>query len=170
MTRSSKIKFALALFFFLFAVGVFTTLFIYINNKNQVALTRMDDWHKEEDRRANIETMEKFLASKSAASLELDKHFVKSTDIVSFLDLIERLAPKVGSSAEVTLVDVAKDGTGLYVEVKSKGSFESLYRFLSLLENAPYILEITSMSMRAPGASEGGPWDATFKLKLVSFI
>ncbi len=167
-----KARILIALVFFLVSVSFFVFLHTYVNKKNRDAIALEQKWQLEELRRENVKTLEHFLEVKSGERSELNKHFVGSGDVVAFLDLIESLGAQAQAKAEVTLIDIPKDGSGLLIEVKSEGSFASVYKFLSLLENAPYELEIVSMEMNASGRSEtvGGLWDATFRIKLVSFI
>ena len=89
-----------------------------------------------------------------------------------FLDLLERLAPQVGADAEVLLVDKAKDGSLLSVDVRVIGNFEAIYKFLTLLENFPYELEIISVDIQKKGGEgvESSKWEGVFKVKLLSFI
>ncbi len=166
------IQISTAALLFIFSLSGFFILHAYINKKNNEALDAEKNWAIEEARRENVKALELFLEDKTEERNEIDKHFVKNTDIVVFLDTIENLAPQVGAKAEVTLIDVPKDGAGLMVEVHSKGSFESIYRFLSLLENSPYELDFSSVNTQVVKGAEGesNTWQATFKIKLLSFI
>ncbi len=166
------IQLSIAALLFIFSLSGFLVLHSYINKKNKEALDSEKSWSIEEARRANVKTLELFLEDEIKERNEIDKHFVKNTDIVSFLNTIEGLAPKAGAVAEVTLIDVPKDGAGLMVGVNSKGSFESIYKFLSLLENAPYELDFSSVSLKIVrgGEGESNTWQATFKIQLLSFI
>lgn len=169
--KSTIIQFSIALLFFLISVGVFFFLHNYINKKNSIAVASADEWKAEETKRANVKAMEQFLEERAQDRQEIDTHFVPSTDVVGFLDHIESFGPKVGAVGEVTLIDAAKDGSGISVEIRAKGNFESVYKFLALLENAPYEIEITTMNMRMLEGGEGARvWEATFKIKLLSFI
>lgn len=167
-----KAKILVAIVFFLLSFSFFIFLHTYVNKKNQNAIALEQKWKLEEIRRENIKTLEHFLELKSVERSEIDKHFVGSGDVVAFLDLIESLGSQAKAKAEVTLIDIPKDATGLLIEVKSEGSFASLYKFLSLLENAPYELEIISMEMNSSGDGDKGSvmWNATFRIKLLSFI
>ncbi len=170
--KSSTIAFIIALMFFIMSVTAFVFLYIYIQSKNKEAIDSHVEWQTEESRRSNVKSMEAFLGDSTEDQIEIDKHFVKNADIVSFLDLIESFAPSVGAEAEVTLINIPKEGAGLLVEINSKGNFESVYKFLSLLENAPYELEIVSVSLRSSPLNDGGSslWEAKFKIKLLSLI
>ncbi len=158
------------LFFFLYR-GVKSN--VEMSKESQVALD------KEILRR---EEVKKF--NDSFKSIEQDKtlfetHFAQSSDIVPFLNTIEKMAESVNIKAEVSFVEVSKDNTGLVVEMKDTGNFEGVYKFLTLLENSPYELEFTSIEMHSVPADElmknkknikVNTWEAIFKIKLISFI
>jgi hypothetical protein len=167
-----KIRILLAVGLFVFSLVLFAFLNTYVNEKNTIANSLEEKWQVEELRRENIKNLEHFLEEKSGDISLLDVHFVASGDVVTFLDLVENLGKQVSSKSEVTLIDIPKDNSGLLVEVRSEGSFDSIYKFLRLLENAPYELEIVSLEMStSSGEEESYPvWDSTFRIKLISFI
>ncbi len=104
---------------------------------------------------------------------ELEKHFVSSSNLVPFLDSIESLGSRVGAEAETSSVDISSDKASLLVGVKAKGTFESLYRFLTLVENSPYELEIYSLDLAKDlpqGTVETKGWVLQIKIKLISFL
>ena len=82
----------------------------------------------------------------------------------------------MGARTEVVLVDMPKDKGGLVVGINATGSFESLYKFFTLLENSPYELDFLSLNMQSQitggelGENQMARWSADFKVKLLSFI
>ncbi len=171
-----KIPLLLALLLFLFLCFAGWFLYKEINNNNQKAQAGMVVWQTEAKRREDITTLDKSLREVAPLRANLDTHFAKSTDIVPFLDTIEALAPKAGATAEVSAVSAEADNTGLVVELKAKGSFESLYKFLTLLENSPYEMDFLSMDMHTTDAgaadksATSSGWDGDFKIKLLSYV
>ena len=116
-------------------------------------------------------SVSRFLGEIKEAKAELEAHFAASSDVVPFLDAVERLAPLAGAEAEVALLNVLPDKTSLLVEVKAVGAFPELYKFMLLLENSPYEIEFSAASFRAVG-NEASPeeWSAVFRIKLLSFL
>jgi hypothetical protein len=109
----------------------------------------------------------------------LETHFAQSSDIVPFLNKIETMANSVDTKVEVSFIEVAKDGSGLVLEMKDIGGFLQVYKFLTLLENSPYELEFTSVDLHNITTSyvdknkkniEKSEWEAILKIKLISFI
>lgn len=160
------------------ALCVFAFIFTYkkINLNNQLAEQSLIDWQNETTRRDEIKLLNKSIKTIQSEKESLEMHFAKSTDVVPFLDTIEKLGTEVGAKAEVVSVNILEDKSGLLVRMKAIGTFDSVYRLLTLLENSPYELEFVSADINNPGASlsetsEGGTkWTANFELKLLSFI
>jgi hypothetical protein len=172
-----------AFIFLIASVAVFVLLQKEINKNYQTSKDRETELAAEALKKTETKSFEQILKTVESERALLDKHFIKNSDVALFLDVIENLAPQVKATAEVTEVAVAPDNTSMTVGLKADGSFEALYKFIKLLENSPYQLEIYSMSMQRIGASaestvveEGGEvkevvkWSAVFKIKLLSFI
>ena len=99
--------------------------------------------------------------------VEFEKHFAEKSNLVPFLDTIEELAPKVGATTEILTIDISPDNLNLLVSLEAKGNFPSLYKLLTLLENAPYELKITSFNiLKEPDVA----WKLKATLKLISFV
>ena len=145
-------------------------------------MTREAELQTETSKKNEAKSFERLLQIVEKESTMLDTHFIKSSDVVVFLDRVENMASIVKAKAEVTLVDVAPDNTSLSVGMTATGTFESLYKFLTLLENSPYQLELTSVNLQRVGgegastvatgekAPSGVQWSAIFKIKLLSFV
>ena len=106
----------------------------------------------------------------------LETHFAQSSDVVPFLNTIEQLAPSAGAVATVDAVDTGTNNSQLVVELKVSGSFTQIYKFLTLLENSPYELNVLSMDIhtstltQAPSKNANpSAWEALFRIQLLSF-
>jgi len=152
-------------------LGIFLYGFIYLfgkmndhNTKSQLAET---EWKKEALRRDKIKTLNNSVQIIEAQKAQIETHFAESSDVVPFLDTVERLAKEAGNKAEVISVNISDDKNGLLVGIQASGSFANLYKFLTLLENSPYELEFMGVDMHQ---GIGRDWKATFKIKLLSFV
>jgi hypothetical protein len=136
---------------------------------NQTELALKEEIQKQE----KVKSLSVLMQSIEQEKISFESHFVKKSDIVSFLNSIEQLAEIVGANASITTVDENKEGTQLALSVSTEGSFDSIYKFLMLLENAPYEIEITGFDMKKVGGGgsvgSGADWNAIFKIKLLSF-
>lgn len=164
------------IFLALFCVALFL-LYQAINNSNQKAEENTIKLETENSRRDDIKTLNHLLETISGDRIKLESHFAPSSNIVPFLDSIEKMAPTVGASVQVDSINTTVDKTGLLIGLKASGSFEAVYKFLTLLENSPYELDFISVDVHKTNAEDssdknakGSKWEAVFKIQLLSFI
>ena len=163
----------------LLVVFCFALIFLYqkINNNNQKVKQDTLNLETEARRREDILALNRLLQKVADDRVLLEKHFIKSSDIVPFLDMIEKLALQAGVSAQIDSVNTKIDNTELAVGLKASGKFEAIYKFLTLLENSPYELDFSSMDIRKLASPvvtgknvDNSGWEAVFKIQLSSFI
>ena len=170
-----KKSFILSIIFFIFSCLVFLSLYKVINNNREASQLAREEWETEDIQRKNAKSLLDSIKIIETERALLETHFVRGSDIVPFLDTIEKIAEGGGAKAEVVSVDVAKDGLSLMVEMKAAGSFEVIYKLVMLLENSPYDLEFASVNIQNVDTGDlstdkNPQWAATFQIKLLSFI
>jgi hypothetical protein len=172
-----KIFLAISVVLFVILSLAFVFLFKKINDNYKKTNQNTVAWMEEERKREDIISLGQSLEEIIDDKTLLETHFAKSSDVVPFLDNIEKLAPKAGVQIEVDSVNTKNNNSGLVVGLKASGSFGSIYKFLTLLENSPYQLDFTSMHLSklqtgdAPGKnSKESKWEGIFKIQLLSFI
>ncbi|MEK7572422.1 MAG: hypothetical protein AAB493_01005 [Patescibacteria group bacterium] len=156
---------SLSLIFFVVCLFVFLFLNREININKKIFEDNEVKWQEEAERRERIRLLNNSIKKIETEKDLFETHFAQSSNIVPFLDMMESLGEKVGAKTEVTLVDIPKEGNILVIEMKVLGSFEKIYKFLLLLENSPYKLEIVSVDI-----SKQNIWEASLKIKLLSFM
>lgn len=169
----SKLKKILLIFSitsFLVFCALFLFLFEEIGNNNKVSKQAQSDFLQEASRRQNIKDFNNSFKSIEEDKVLLETHFAQSSNIVPFLDLIEKTGDSVGTKAEVSFIEIAKDNSGLVIIMKDTGNFNQVYKFIRLLENFPYELELTSVEMHSVPTENKNIWEAILKIKLISFI
>ena len=171
-TIFSKIPLALSLFIFLIFSYAFYFIHAQVKEKNVLAEDTNLKWQEEVNKLEEAKMLDRGIKAVSRESSTVDTHFGKNSDLVPFLDTIEELASLVGAKAETTSVEISPDKQTLLVGLKADGTFESLYKFLTLLENSPYRLEFTSTQFLLSSSQAGSSpmWKAVFMIKLVSFV
>ena len=162
----------MSIIFFLVFCFLFLTLYRQIESHSREAGQNLALWQTEALKRDNLRELYNSMKMIEVERAELEKHFAKSSDVVPFLDTVERLARDTGAQAEITSVNVLGDKTGLSVGVKASGAFTALYKFIKLLENSPYELEFVSMDLRKVTASDSqnAGWNLSLGITLISFI
>ncbi|PIR69051.1 hypothetical protein COX93_00830 [Candidatus Nomurabacteria bacterium CG_4_10_14_0_2_um_filter_30_12] len=167
-----------SIIFFLFTCTIFVYLFLIVSKNKEVSEISQEKWQIETIHRENIKSLVSLVKSVESERSLLETHFVKSSDIVPFLDTIEKLAKNVGVNAEIVSVDIPKDNSSLVVETKVSGSFETIYKLILLLENSPYELQFVSVNIKGSDTqyiiidknNKVPEWTAIFKIKLLSFV
>ena len=172
-----KIPLFLSLMFLAFSLFTFVFLYKEIDQNIQESEQILTNWQAETNRRDQIKSLTNSVKMVDKERVLLESHFAQSSDIVPFLDTIEKLALEVGAKAEVVSVDISKDNTLLLVEMRASGSFKTLYNFLNLLENSPYELEFSVVDMQkeegqvvSNKGAKISKWQAVFRIKLLSFV
>jgi hypothetical protein len=168
-----KIHLVFSIIFLFLSCVIFYFLYIQIEKNNLSTQEHTVSWQEESTRRAEIKSLDRGIKMIDTEKTELEKHFVYNSNLVPFLNTIEGLGTKSGARTETTSVDLSTDSLSLLVGLKTTGNFESIYKFLLLLENSPYELEILSMNINRDSpdiASKSPSWTAVFRLKLLSFL
>lgn len=172
--KSIKLPIISAFIILALSGSVFAFLFLKIKSNEKVSEKMRQEWLVEASRREDLKSLEKSISSIDEERALLDSHFSTSSNVVPFLDMIEKLAKDVGAKAEPTLLNLSKDNAALIVQAKAEGSFTSVYKFLTLLENAPYEIEFISMDVQkianADSKNDKAVWIATLDIKLLSFM
>ena len=173
----SKILFLFSIVFFCISIIIFLFFYQEIKNNDKESQIKELEWRTEAKERSEIRTLDNLVKIIKSERAQLETHFAQSSDIVPFLDTIEGLASRATTKAETTSVNILEDHTGLVVGMKVSGTFSSLYKFLTLLENSPYELELIAMDIHARIVTDIGSenekdpkWDANFRIKLLSFV
>ncbi|OGI71357.1 hypothetical protein A3B84_00640 [Candidatus Nomurabacteria bacterium RIFCSPHIGHO2_02_FULL_35_13] len=162
---------------FVFSCFVFLFLYSNINNNKKALQLAQEKWQVEAMRRENARSLANSIKAIESEKILLETHFIQSSDVVPFLDIIEKLSLEVGAKTEIISVDV-KDSSSLVVEVEALGNFETIYKLVLLLENSPYNLEFVLVDIQNSNpqnvsiskSNKNQQWMATFKIKLLSFV
>lgn len=165
--KFKKMPLIFSIIFLAFSCFAFFFLYKEINNNKKISEKTQIEWQNETSRREDIRSLERSIKSISKEKTLLESHFAQSSNIVPFLDTIEKLALSSKNKSEVVSVDILQDGSGLLIGLRASGSFEAIYKFLTLLENSPYELEFISVDMQRLSLQAG--WEVVFKIKLLSF-
>ncbi len=175
-SSSSKKLLIVSSLFMIGSFAVFFLLYSRVNKSNANANQLSVDSQVEMAKIRSLDSLDNLVKKIDRERALLDTHFSHSRDIVPFLDMIDYLGVSAGVKSNVSTIDTLIDKSAVLVEVKATGSFNDIYKFLGLLENSSYELEIASMDLRREGTEEVEGkkvvpvWVASFKIKLISFV
>ncbi len=177
MNNKSQKKYLIGSLIFLLVVsGIFAFLYVQIKNNNIASEEAEIEWNSEISKLNNIKVLNLSIRDIEKEKALFESHFVKNSDIVSFLDTLEGYAKDVSVNASISAVDTLPDDAGLVIGIRTFGTFESLYKFLMLLENSKYEMNVVEFDIQKDGAStldgtEQVPqWSASFKIQLLAFM
>ena len=173
-----KMSLLFSIIFLAFSLSAFLFLYKEVDKNNKISQRVLTDWQAEANKQDQIKSLDRSMKMIEKEKVLLESHFAASSDIVPFLDTIEKLASQAGTKAEILSVDIAKDNPSLMVQMKTSGSFSSIYKFLELLENSSYELEFVLVDIKSTSAEDISvqkgvkipQWEAVFGIKLLSFV
>lgn len=165
-------KIIFAAMFLLVALVCFWFLYREIYDTELESTTKLNEWKLEASRREEIKSLDSMMRKIAKEQALVGTHFAESTNSVSFFDTVERLATSVGAKNTLASIELSSDKSSMTVGMNVSGSFESFYKFLTLLENSPYVLEFISVNLAKDGGGEGsaGAWSAALKVKVLTFV
>lgn len=131
----------------IFSLGALVFLFKIIINKNQHTSATLVALANKMERKKNIDSLTKKNSEVELTQQTVNRYFVDSTKIDSFIDYLEKLGASASTEVKVQNFDIptAKNQSNktLMVTISSKGTFTNVMRTIELLENAPYKIHIT---------------------------
>jgi len=172
-----KIALLLSILLFISLCFVYGYFYNKIQENSQNAEQAKIALQLEIDKRDRVNALENSMQQISDNKDLLETHFARSSDVVPFLNTIESLAPWVGAKAQIDSVETGTGNTKLVVGVSASGSFDSVYKFLTLLENSPYELNFLSMDIHKTTPIDPSlktnkdlSWQMICKIQLISYL
>jgi hypothetical protein len=119
-----------------------------------------------EGEQSEVGSLKRDLAANQARQPVLVSYFIDAADIVPFLETVEGYGRTTNVAVKFDTVDIKRAPDQLAVTLTGEGSFTNLYRFIALVEAAPYELTFTNASVEKSGTS--GEWQARLSLAVTS--
>ncbi|GEM_PF-1753551 len=127
---------------------------------------------KESTLRFLAETLDKTTIERG----KIDRYFVDIKGSAVFLERLQFFGKQAGVSVRLENVDI-EDKTVLRVNLATNGGFGETYKFLELLENTPYAIEVKSININKVRVSlddkkntSPNNWSGVFTIRLLSFV
>src|ERR1035437_2958094 len=117
--KFKKVPLIFSLIFFVISCFLFYFLYKEINNNNKISQAAGDSWQTEVNKQNEMKSLDQSVKMIEGDRAQLETHFAQSSDVVPFLDMIEKLAPQAGAKAQVTMVNLSDDHTSLLVDVQT---------------------------------------------------
>ncbi len=91
---------------------------------------------------AELNTIKKTITATEEDRAKLAAYFVTDQSIVSFLEYLESLGTLTNTDTSIITVSEDKESSTATITLSSIGSYSDTIRFIELLENMPYRMEI----------------------------
>ncbi len=168
-----KTPFFLSILLLIFSCSLFYFLYNKIENNYIIAKEFNIEAQKKINYLDELRDIDRGIKIIEKETTELEKHFVYSSNLVPFLDAVEKLASTVNVAAETSFVNISPDNLSLIMGLNAKGSFRSLYKFFTLLENSVYELKFVSLDIFkevTQNTKNISKWETNIVIELISFI
>ncbi len=160
LTRIKKIFiFCIALNVVIF--GVYGFLFWDIRAKNIQVYELISEADRDIKKDETLRAIKLSLNNNQDFISQIDQFFVPRDGVVSFIDLLEKLGHDSGVELTIGSVSVESETKNnndfkeiLRLKLGSEGSWQSVFYFMSLVENLPYRIEFENASLVLAGASD----------------
>jgi hypothetical protein len=118
-------------------------------------------------KRDNLSELQSKVVGLDSQIVKVDNFVISEDDLVLFIESLEKIGQTVG--VEV-LVDSVQEVEGVTFLVKASGSFDSLYRLISLVDVMPYPVLIEDLKLESLPDTVGltkNIWQADINLRLL---
>ena len=186
--QTTRFIFGASLVAMLAGWGLYAYLFHDVSVIGRETVTLTNENAKLQSEQSKEVELKNDLAANQARQPVLNSYFVDATDPVPLFETIEGYGRDTGVTVTIDSVDIKKSPNRLVVSVTGDGAFSDIYRFIALLEAAPYEFSFSSASVRSaatqtkqpvtptvpgkataqPAAPTATPWEVKMTLSIVS--
>ena len=145
----TRIFLFLAIVVFVVAGGLYGYIYVTIQNVGDKTASLAAEANQLSAQEATVSVLKSSLAATQEKQTTLHSYFVDSGDIVPFLETLEGYGASTGAKVVFGSVDVKSGPASLDVTLTATGSFTALYRFIALLEAAPYEIGINTSTINS---------------------
>lgn len=131
----SLVTFLAVLFLLLFLFNIIKNKNLHINATLQTLENRINDKEKEK-------LLKQKILEVQDTSKELKGHYLDKEEIDVFVTNFENLGNKINTEITFKNVEVLKDNNLINFKILITGNFSQVIRFIELLENSPYQINI----------------------------
>jgi len=146
--RVTNLAFWLGLLGMLLAIGAYLYLFNTVKKVGEHISVLQEETNTLQAQESEVGELKKNLANTQASQQKLTSYFIDANNIIPFLETIEGYGRATNVTVKFNSVDIKHSPNSLAVSITSNGTFANIYRFLALLEAAPYEFSIRDSSLQ----------------------
>ncbi len=139
-----------------------------IGEKSDLLRSQLTSIELENKRESDFYRLQKTSEESAEDRKAVEKYFLpQSSDSIDFLNRVEQLAPQSGVTLKTDGLEEASDKKTKQKWIEAKFSFSgtqnNVENFLSILETAPYLSRVTSVSLNARSLDN---WEAKVTMRV----
>lgn len=161
MSRLTIRNLIIASLFLLVSLGAFGYMVKEIGKQGNLLSERVQALSKQRSQESSFYRLQKISEDSVKEREKLTAHFLqKESDSIDFLNQVESLAPEVGVNLKTENLKEIIDKNGkswIEVNFSFSGSKQRVQNFIDVLENLPYLSQVTSVSL---SSGESAVWQA----------
>ncbi len=172
MSKKLKTLLGISTLVFLLSLGAFGYTFV-VTEKNISKIAELSRGVHDQDMRSRqAQKLVTILSHTTETQDALKEFVVGESDIVKVIETIESIGTRTGVT--VTISSLTADDTGVLGKVKgrveTRGSWNSTLTYMNAIEQLPYKITTSNISLRRDQATEKGKapmWNMTFSIELL---
>ncbi len=180
MMQIKKTKFTLVTLVLMniFAIAVFSSLFLFAKNLNEDASVKGDEITNDIKKEESISLMKKDIGFSKNSDEELSSYIIgkDDSDVADFVKVIENfvasstLVLNVSSIAYEDSAPLAQvNGQLVRIRLNITGKWDNVNTFIKFLENYPFKITIINLSLNSSGEGKKTTWSADIDFSAVKF-
>jgi len=146
--------------------GAYGFVFLKIRSQNEYVSNLLNESNNDLKKDETLRAIKTTLTENKQFISHIDSYFVAKDGVVDFIEILESYALKSGVALTIGAVSVEQDPKVkvdfkevLRLKVDASGSWENITRFLSVIENMPYVTDINMVSLSRNGGINGLNFD-----------
>lgn len=145
------------------AVTAFGYYILYGNTISQLknSVQVLSDADIESEKKVHEQELIKVYNDTTEDRKKLLSFFVYEDSVVDFIEKVEGVGPDSGASLELSAINIDKDHLKTHADIK--GTWSSVLKALTLIENLPYSLAIDNVFLDTSGGDTNSTVDADKK-------
>lgn len=168
MTSVSVRNFVIALLVLLLSLGGFGYMLFEIDQKSNLLREQLTSIELENKRESDFYRLQKTSEESAQDRQTVEQYFLpQSSDSIDFLNRVEQLAPQSRVTLKTDGLEEASDEKTKQKWIEAKFSFsgtqENVENFIHILETAPYLSRVTSVTLNARSLDN---WEAKVTMRV----
>lgn len=172
MSKKLKTLLGISTLVFLLSLGAFGYIF-FVTEQNISKIAELSRGVRDQDMRSRqAQKLVAILGHTTETQDALKEFVVGESDIVKVIETIESIGTRAGVT--VTISSLTADDTGVLGKVKgrveTRGSWNSTLTYMNAIEQLPYKITTSNISLRRDQTTEKGKapmWNMTFSIELL---